>query len=413
MQLNILFFVFIFCFSVVRAHIEPIPLSEGLLAFNQEIKSNYSFKFIFHGTNNIQIQDIGIGFFNVGDDDSSTVFLKIIETDNNTIIAYSDSILRKVYNQMVYIDLPIMLNPNTNYSLIFGSSDSTNDDVIHLFKPNSLPYMNQTFPIEVSQICQDKSQFPTTESDLTPYFSFGIGSQIGIDFIASQDIRKYPSNNKALSFSTIFKNSHSDLTISKIGLNFLDVGEDNKASFNFFLKDLTKEEIIFSKDTLFVNLHKKNVDINLNVNLEVNNKYEIGIRNLNLNDTNNLILAYKVNSMPYVDNLNLIQIEDFLVDNKSDSLGLAYYLIYEQKKSSVQELDLIPYTIVNNSDQFIISIDPKNLREYYYLFDGLGRTISKYKSIDNKIVVGKSEFSSNSIYYLVDDAERIRIKLQY
>jgi len=413
MQLNILFFVFIFCFSVVRAHIEPIPLSEGLLAFNQEIKSNYSFKFIFHGTNNIQIQDIGIGFFNVGDDDSSTVFLKIIETDNNTIIAYSDSILRKVYNQMVYIYLPIMLNPNTNYSLIFGSSDSTNDDVIHLFNPNSLPYMNQTFPIEVSQICQDKSQFPTTESDLTPYFSFGIGSQIGIDFIASQDIRKYPSNNKALSFSTIFKNSHSDLKISKIGLDFLDVGEDNKASFNFFLKDLTKEEIIFSKDTLFVDLHKKNVDINLNVNLEVNNKYEIGIRNLNLNDTNNLILAYKVNSMPYVDNLNLIQIEDFLVDNKSDSLGLAFYLIYEQKKSNLQELDIIPYTLINNNEQFIISIDPKNLREYYYLFDGLGRNIAKYKSIDNKIVVSKLELSSNSIHYLVDDAERIRIKLQY
>ena len=104
MHLNILFFVFILFFSVARAHIEPIPLSEGSLVFNQQIKSNYSFEFIFHGTNNIQIQDIGIGFFNVGDDDSSTVFLKIIETNNNTLIAYTDSIIRKVYNQMVYID---------------------------------------------------------------------------------------------------------------------------------------------------------------------------------------------------------------------------------------------------------------------------------------------------------------------
>lgn len=412
MQLNILFFVFLFCFGIARAHIDPIPLSEGTISFNQEIKSNFSFDFIFRGTNNIQIQDIGIGFFNVGDDDSSTIFLKIVESNNNKVIAFADTILRKVYNQMVYVDLPIMLNPNIKYSLVFGSSDSTNDDIIHLFKPKSLPYKNQTFPVEVFQLYQDKSQFPVTISEVTPYFSFGIGSQLGIDFIAGQQIIKYPSNYNAKVFSSIFTNAQSDLVISKIGLDYLDVGEDNKANFNFFLKDVTNEEIIFSKDTLFVDLHKKNVDINLNVNLKVNNKYEIGIRNLNSNDTNNLILAYKVNSMPYVDNLNLIQIEDFLVDNRSDSLGLAYYLIYEQKKSSLQELDIIPYTLINNNEQFIISIDPKNIREYYYLFDGLGRNIAKYKSIDNKIVVSKTELSSNSIHYLVDDAERIRIKLQ-
>lgn len=399
--------------KIVFSHINPIPISNGKLLYNQDLNLNYRIDYIFKGSSNVFLQDIGIEFFNVGDDDTSKLFIEIYDQKSKNKILVTDTLITEIYNQTVYINTNIQLFPNTLYEFVIGSRDKENDDKIHLFKANTLPFNCEDFPLVTNSFYADTNNIPSTISSSCPFLNFGIGSQIGIDFIAEQKIYKYPADIKATNFYTEITPINEDLIITKIGLDYLDIGNDSIAQLEFYIKD-DSNNILFSKDTIIRNVFKRKFDINCQSELLKDKKYHIGLKNLNQKDTNNIILAYKTDSLPYLDNIKLVKILSYQKNQLEDSLGIAFYLGYKYNVLGFTELKNNKFKIEKNGNQSIITFTDNTLNyKNINIIDLNGKIVYSDIVQEKKIHLKDNLLTKNSIYLIQSIESNFIIKFYY
>jgi hypothetical protein len=379
--------LFIFSASNAKAHIDLIPLSAVSYSFNQKLDKTFSYQIIFNNNGKVLIEDIGIAHYNVGDDDTSSLQLTIYDLTNNQIYFQTDTNYSEIYFQTVFINLGIEFESNREYLFEFKSKNSNNDDLIHLIQGPNFPISNEFFPMTTQNIYSD---YPSKKIALTfPMLTIGIGNQIGIDFTQGKYIKKYPSDTLANVYSTKFKTLNKPFEIKKIGLNYLDVGIDNTAHLEFSIYDST-HTLIYSVDSVINNLHKKKFDLNFPIILNKKTTYYISVRNLNIKDQNNIMLAYSFDTIPYTDKLNYIEILSFEKDNQPDSLGISYYFIYNDKISSVE---IEAYTkefiskIEKELQRTILTFNNKIEIDKINIFDNIGKKIPFTFLNENQIQV--------------------------
>lgn len=401
-----LFIFLLLLFSTFNAfsHVEPIASTDGKMILNQNFKGNFAMEFIFLQSQNVFFQDIGIEFFNVGDDDTSSIYFALYDKTTNTLVKYSDTTITSIYNQTVFVDFFVSLEGNKPYLLVFGSKNNLNDDQINYFQPTHLPYSNTIIPLSIQQIYHDNASLPQTITKEAPFLSFGIANQTGIDFIENQIIKKIKSDPKATEYHTFFKTKTTKLKLTSIGLTYLDVGPNLKAKFRLSIKNAITNHVLFSLDTTVVNIRGKKIDFPSSVELDTATSYAIGCENLDMSDTDNIILVYKPISLPYSDNLNYTQITAFYKNFVEDTLGVAFYMNYSLPKS-VAGINKLPnvdcYDLIETNQW--IKVDFKNgvtFEKNNLLFTLDGRNYSEFVSTsDSALVIDKSVLNTG-IYLL-------------
>lgn len=399
----IIFFLFLLRITISLAHIDPIPLTEGKLIPNNSFKGNYAMDFQITGSSNVFLEDIGVEFFNVGNDDVSTLYFSLYEIEHKNLIKYSDTIINSVYNQTVFIKMMVSLEPNKTYKLVVGSKDVENDDVIGLFQPNYIPYQNLQLPLNVTNLSFDNSSYPSVNSNLIPFLSFGYTSQKGIDFIAYQKISKHISENKTLEYKTQFIVQSEKVKIINFGMTYFDVGKNGYSNLRFFIKDTLSGLYLFHKDTLIENLHAKSIDCLSNIDLEAFKVYEVGVKNLDIHDTDNILFTYKPSNLPYFDNLNFIEIYKFYKNELEDSLGVAFFMSYKkyENTSALENINNESFVIKELENEYVIEgctalYNNGNL----FLFDATGKDISRKIDFENDRIKIKKSKMIEGVYFL-------------
>ena len=379
----ILIFFIVFCSrSLVTAHVDPIATTDGSMILNQNFKGNFAMEFIFSQNQNVVFQDIGIEFFNVGDDDTASIYMALYDKQSNTLVKYSDTVISSIYNQTVFVDFFVSLEGNKSYLLVYGSKNQLNDDQLNYFRPNNLPYTNAIMPLSIQQIYHDNQVIPTTSTTQAPFLSFGIASQTGIDFIADKIVKKLKSDPKVKEYHTFFKTKTTKLKLIALGLSYLDVGPNSKSKFRLSIKDSLTNQLLFYLDTTVVNIHGKKIDFPASLVLDTNASYAIGYENLDTSDIDNVIMVYKPSSLPYLDNLKFTQVTAFYKNSVEDTLGVAFYMNYVIPKSTaglseLSKIDCYDFTETNQwinvdfknavtfqKDQLLFTLDGRNCSEF-------------------------------------------------
>ncbi len=379
--LIIFLLVFVSAFHAF-SHVDPIATTDGKMILNQNFKGNFAMEFIFLENKNVVFQDIGIEFFNVGDDDTSSIYFALYDKTTKALVKYSDTTISSIYNQTVFVNFFVSLEGNKPYILVFGSKNNVNDDQINYFQPTHLPYSNAILPLTIQQIYHDDQLIPQTITTQAPFLSFGIASQTGIDFIAEKIVKKFKADPKATEYHTLFKTKTSKLKLTSLGLSYLDVGPNLKAKFRLSVKNPTTNQVLFSLDTTVVNVHGKKIDFPISLELDTSSVYAIGFENLDTSDVDNIIMVYKPSILPYSDNLNYTQVTAFYKNSVIDTVGIAFYMNYILKKSSagVSELSSVEcydYTetsqsikvdfkngVIFQKDQLLFTLDGRNCSEF-------------------------------------------------
>ena len=399
MRFYFTFLVVVFATIHVFSHVDPIATTDGSMTLNQNFRGNFAMEFTFLGSTNVVFQDIGIEFFNVGDDDTSSLYLALYDQTTNTLIKYSDTSVSSIYNQTVFVNFFISLEGNKPYLLVYGSKNPLNDDQLNYFHPNSLPYSNQIMPLTIHQIYHDNQVIPTNTTSQAPFLSFGISSQTGIDFIADKIVKKFKSDPVAKEYHTVFQTKSTKLKVTSIGLSYLDVGPNLTAKMRLSIKNTTTNQVLFYLDTTVVNTHGKKIDFPANFLLDTSINYSIVYQNLDTNDTDNVLLVYEPSSLPYMDNLNLTQIQAFFKNFKADTVGIAFYMNYIIPKSTagLNEFQETPCYLLKESNQFW-TIDFPNVQKQMNDYALVGMDGRNYNSsityMETGILIDKSRLSS-------------------
>lgn len=386
------------CYS----HIEPFELSKGNLTPSQSFSTNYIYEFKFNKEGNFFLQDVGLNYFNVGDDDSSCLFIELYDSDLNLLLKKRDSSIFNIYNQSVFIDLEIMLEGLKNYKLVIGSNDSLNDDLIGLFEPDFTPFSDNLNTISILSIFSFKNKENLNQkSKNCPVISFGISNQIGIDFIEKQQIVKSKLTSDTNEYLTEFKTLRNKIQLTQIGINIFDIGNDKKAKIRMKILD-SVNNILFKYDTLLIDSTNIKIQIPCNLELDTNKTYKITFKNLDKNDTNNFQFKYLPKVVPYYDNLQLVKILSFYTNNSVDSFGLMFYLNYELIDKTLNLESKEPFNIKikqsnNQLDFFCIDINNNDL---VYLISPIGEIVNSNSINKNKWVTFDTSKISEGIYFL-------------
>ena len=391
----ILIIIVIFCSRLlVTAHVDPIATTDGSMILNQNFKGNFAMEFIFSQNQNVVLQDIGIEFFNVGDDDTASIYMALYDKQSNTLVKYSDTVISSIYNQTVFVDFFVSLEGNKSYLLVYGSKNQLNDDQLNYFRPNNLPYTNAIMPLSIQQIYHDNQVIPTTSTTQAPFLSFGIASQTGIDFIADKIVKKLKSDPFAKEYHTVFETKTTKLKLTSIGLSYLDVGPNLVAKIRLSIRDFNSNHVLLYLDTTVVNLHGKKIDFPASLELDTTTTYTLEFENLDTTDIDNVLMVYKPTSLPYSDNLNFTQINAFYKNSMIDTVGIAFYMNYVIPKSSAgieTQTDKSCYLLKENK-QFItvdfVNIGSKSNSCLLFALDGRNYS-SRVSATDTGLVIDK------------------------
>lgn len=319
-------------------HFDLFKTTQGKLVTNLNFRGNFSCEIEFNSKNVHYLQEVGISYLNVGNDDISNIRIAIYEKTNlSSPILEKDSLFQSIYNQTVFLKTNIFLSGSKNYIIVIGSTDKNNDDIIHLFQPNILPVKNDDINCNINIINNDFSKIPSTPSLFYPFLSLGISTQSGIDFTAEQPLKGYLASKNQRYFITEFSTKAKSINLKSIQLKHLKLGLDRKSNIEVLVSDLQLGKDILKLDTLLLDSSKTNFDFQISTTLNSYSKYQVGYKLLDENDTDNIQFLYKPQVFPYFDNLDLIEINNFLINNNIDSLGVSYNLTLEE--------DLTPATI--------------------------------------------------------------------
>jgi hypothetical protein len=314
--------IFIFLSQFTYSHIEIFNLTKGTLSPNQPFIENYSFELLFQ--RNLFVDQIGIDFFNVGEDNVANLKLEIYNKDK--IIFSKITLISDVYNQIAYIDLNLLLKKNEIYFFHLINLDTNDlgftDNKIGLFSPNSLPYQEQSFAFVTKGIgSSSTTKYPYDASKNCPFIHIGTTSQTCSDFSKTSNSLEYNKFTSALFKSTSFKlaNGYSSMNIDSIGLAYFDVGKDNISSISLKLIDSITGESLWMLDTTLIDIHKVPIKFPVEVKLK-SGVYLISLEMLDSNNIDDNIVLYKPINLPYIDNLNI-----FTINSISSTFGNSQY----------------------------------------------------------------------------------------
>jgi hypothetical protein len=401
MKKNITFILFFLIYFSSYGHIEIFKLTEGSIQPNQLFERHYSVEIELH--QKLYIDEIGIDYFNVGDDDIANLRIEIY--NNNQLIFSKKTKINSVYNQVAYIKTNFLLLQHKTYVIQIIDEDlekfNTSDNILGLFIPKKLP------SIEINNIFTTKAigssimvKYPFSNSINCPFLHLGTTTQTGILFSEVSDKNEYNKFSESIIKATLFNvfNTNIPIYIDSIGLNYIDSGFDNKSTLSFELIDTNTKAILWNLDTTIYNIHKSSIYFPVNVTLQ-NNTYLISIAMNDISNYDDNIILYKPNKLPYTDNLEKLTITSLLSKNEineiytSDTLGTPFILSYRD--------ELLKLNPQREYKQYITSLDNSiivrnNSYNEIYLYDITGKTMFKQTNIGhlNEIEIETSTLQS-------------------
>lgn len=373
-------FIILFLFNILIAnisfsHLEIFKISDGeFINGSQNSTKNYGFTLEFK--EKTFIDQIGIDFFDVGDDGKAKIQLKIYDENKLIFDKYVD--INDVYSQIAYIDVNKLFFNNKDYvfnMILVNNSEMNHDNLLRVFKPNHIPLNITDNPFITKEINSSlDSIYPFNKSTTCPFIHIGTTNQKGIDFSILVEKKEFEEKNQSINRSTIFTIENSDLLINKIGLNYFETGLNNESNLVLKLNDLT-DNTFFLIDTIIYNHHKKPINFIKNIRLIKNHIYSISLILNNKNNLDDLMVLYKPNEIPYLDNLDKIKILEFLNNNKIDSLGAPFTFEFEQDNFILNsEIKKITKNKIIINNQLFYYDESKNIK-MIKLFDFSGREV--------------------------------------
>ena len=382
------------------AHIDIFDIYQGQFIPNQKWNKNFCFDIEFQ--NNIHIDEIGIDYFDVGENDSSLI--EILIFDNTNKIFTIKKRIDKIYNQTLLLPINKYLKKG-QYRIQINNFD--NDDVITLFKPNAIPLEIKLNKIKTNNIYTIENS-TLLKSINHPFIHFGGKYQDGINLAIGNKFIGF--TNQVNGYELIFTPLENQTCVN-IGLNNynLDTGIISLKFYN----NITNE-LVFSKDTI---LPKNNtsVSFNLNSNIEKNINYKVQI---NFEKYNKLYLNQFTN-IPEYDNTNQIKIIQFnskkISSNEfiKDTIGYVLTFKFEDKTLNFQN----NLSNENENEYYILDktlyVKNNNANNEPYLYDILGKTIKSENKIDYDEIYTKFKLINAGIYFLKNNSKTFKFYFNY
>ncbi len=350
-------FICILITQFASGHVDLFNLNQGKFFTNNDFKGNFSYNLDFtSSTKSYYLKEIGLCYFNVGDDDSSNINLKIYKSTNlKEPVVNIDTVFTAIYNQTAFIKTVFFFKGGFEYTIVINSKNLQNDDKINLFQPQQIPFYNTELNCKIQKINASFENIPSIPTDKCPFLSFGINDQNGINVISELVFKKYnsiPSNKK---YTTVFQ-CRNNITPIGYQISYMILGLNKYAHLGFEIKD-NEENSIIKIDTVFSDTTKFFFQIHFKANLYKNYTYTLSLEILDQNDDDNIFLLYKPFTIPYLENTENIYIKNFKINDIEDSTGLIFNLMLDLdelgKQAKIEELKDIK--IVENNDNILVN----------------------------------------------------------
>jgi hypothetical protein len=398
--------VFIFLYFSSFGHIEIFNLSEGSIKPNQSFEKHYSVEIDLH--KNLFIDEFGIDFFNVGEDDLAHLRIEIYK--NHKLVLSTSTTINSVYNQIAYIKLNYLLLDNQSYVFQVIDEDlekfNNSDNTLGLFTPKKLPSIEINNIFNTTKIGSSKTtNYPFNIALDCPFIHLGTTTQVGISLSAIENKDEFNKLTNSFDKGTSFKlyNSNQPLQLDSIGLNYIDSGDDNTSTLKFQLVDSTSNETVWKLDTIIYNKRKVSISFPVNITLE-NKSYILSLAMNELNNNDDNIILYKPKILPYIDNLKKITVTSLLTKTDlnlfeiEDTIGVPFTMYYKEGLVKTNNILETNFYITNTTNKLIIQ---NNQFVEMEIYDLNGKNIFKHKNSDNsdKIEIETTSFQ-NGLYIL-------------
>lgn len=389
------------------SHFEIFRINDGTFdQGNQKLNSNYSFTLNFK--ERTFIDQIGLDFFDVGNDGKAKIQIKIYQ--ENQLLFNHSNYINDIYGQIAYVDINSLFYENKSYVfnlILIGNDESNKDNFIRNFKPNLIPLDIKENPFITTEINTSlDSIHPFKKSLFCPFVHIGTTNQKGIDFSVIDNKKEFEETNKYVSRSTIFM-VEKDITINKIGINYFETGNDNMSNITLKLEDLTETFSIII-DTIIHNHHKKPLSYLKNISLKKNHTYSVSIILKNENNLDDLLVLFKPNEIPYNDNLQKIKIINFYNYNNKDTLGVPFTFEYEDNNYYLNVFNKnINQKEFKINNQLILYDGGKKIKKIS-LFDLTGKELTNIDVSDinfdnNKVFINTMKMEFNLLQFIFED----------
>ena len=418
----------VLCFCLVSfiswGHIDIFDKSKGTISENTSFNGSFVFDISVSEKQTFSLSDICISKFNVGEDSTASIRLEIINKRTNKLISQTDTIIKNIFNEDIFIQTSCLLFNTKDYQLIISSIGNDKDNSCCFYTPNSLPITPTNNYITLN----DCYFFTTTSPKFQiiysyPVISFGADTQNGINTLMNQNgDTSLDTISSVRNIVISFTEKFNDYTIEKVGLIFLDVGKNNFSNIKFTLYDYTTKSILHTVDTIFTNIHRKPIDVDFRYPFQINKKYILQTKIGSFNDNDNNCLIFKPEKYPFYDNLTLLKIHQLfkneLTNPIEDTLALAITFILKEK---METLKIEEQIIDSNFWKLYRHENTIQLINETNIIDKTAIYITNIEGVhiySNDIV--KNEFSYNTSllpegYYfitLISESKKIRFKFR-
>ncbi len=336
--------VLCFCFLsfISWGHIDIFEKSKGTLAENISFNGSFVFDFSISNKQTLSISDICLSRFNVGEDSTASIRLEIINKRTNKLICQTDTTIKNIFNEDIFIQTSCLLFNTKDYQLFISSIGNDKDNSCCFYTPNSLPITSTNDYITLNDcyfFTNSSPQFQKIHS--YPIISFGADPQNGINIFMNQNGKtKLDTIQDTRNVVFSFTEKMRDFRIEKIGLSFFDVGKNNYGNIRFTLYDDSTKSILYSVDTSFINIHNKPIDVNFTYQFMINKKYILQTKIGDDTDNDNRYLILKPKKYPFYDNLTLSKIHQLfkneLTNPIEDTLALGITFLLKEKMETLK-----------------------------------------------------------------------------
>lgn len=331
MMRNLLFIYFSFISIVTYSHSEIFNITDGEFIPDQDFNKNYSFNLFFN--QDVFVDEIGIDFLDLGQDGFANLEIKIYCKDS--LIFFRKDKFGENFNQIAYFEINKIFQNNKEYVFLILNLDiySYNDNKIALFKPNNLPYIENSNTFINNEVGSSFDSIPQFNSDnLCPFVHIGTTTQKGIFFSNMDNYLDFEETPYGFSRSTKFKMVNENIIMKGIGLSYYDSGIDNTAYLTFDIINPDDNTTILSLDTLLTNHHKSTFFIKTSLDLIFNKEYILKVNFFDDSNKDDLVIIYKPDKIPYLEKTNYTQITNLYKDNAIDTVGLPFAFSFDEKK---------------------------------------------------------------------------------
>jgi hypothetical protein len=413
-----LFLLFTAYPCLASAHIGLWDKAFGDINANQSFNGYYAAELAISQQRNVHVSDLGIDFFDVGADSMAVLGLRIYDAQSKTLLLKVDTTIRGVHNSQVFIKFSFLFLKSRKYSVVVFSGGLNADNTVSLFQPFDLPFSESLNCFTLIGACfSDKDEFPTVEYAQIPVLNFGVDNQTGIDLFNEQQAKAHLFSAKNLRHGVEIQmgSSANSIRVDSVGVNYFDVGSDDKSLIQISIYDAANGVLLARKDTLLQKIHRTIFKIPLTFQLNAQNRYRIELASLGSFSDDDALYRFVPKKIPYQDNLNLMTIANFYsltADSSTsilDSSGISFSLEFEevflasqiqhQSNALSSEVRVFPIPVNN---YFVVDfrefVKPESLSFQLYALDGLRYDIN-FDYYNYQAVCSSSEIPQG-LYFL-------------